>query len=598
MSYLINAWIKGGLKCRKQKWYLLLVLPVRARIMSKLVEAGINASRHNFSHGNHEDHRERMIMVKALREKYDKHIAIVLDTKGPEIRTGDFVNGQVEIKEGAEFTVYCGEDVMGDEGKCSITYADLYKDVKKGDMILIDDGLVELEVDSVEGNKIHCIVKNSGFLSNHKGVNVPGVPVALPAMTEKDVEDLIFGCEMEVDIIAASFIRKASDVLAIRKVLEANGGADIQIFSKIENREGVTNIDEIIKFSDGIMVARGDMGVEIPIEEVPLAQKMIIEKCNKAGIPVITATQMLDSMIRNPRPTRAEASDIANAIFDGTDAVMLSGESASGKYPVEAAKTMARIAQAAEAQLDYDSILNEKKENHIQNVPNAISLATCTTAAELNASAIITATQSGHSARMVSKYRPACPIIAVTPSAKVARGLALNWGVFPIRAPKMNSTDELIEKSVAISLHTGYVKKGDLVVIAAGIPVSMAGSTNMMKVHVVGDILVQGRGAGTRQGYGRVKVVNDAREAEKLVEKDDILVISHLDSEYISVIDRVAGIIAEEGGLTSHLAIECISHDIPLICGAGGATEMLKTGSFVTMDVRRGIVYNGIANVL
>jgi len=567
-------------------------------IISKLIEAGMSASRHNFSHGNHEEHRERMNLIKSLREKYDKHIAIILDTKGPEIRTGNFDKKQVELKEGASFTVYCGEDVMGDEEKCSITYADLYKDVKKGDMILMDDGLVGLEVDSVEGNKIHCIVKNNSTISNHKGVNVPGVSVALPSMTEQDIDDLKFGCEVEVDIIAASFIRKASDVLAIRKVLESNGGADIQIFSKIENREGVNNIDEIIKFSDGIMVARGDMGVEIPIEEVPLLQKMIIEKCNKAGIPVITATQMLDSMIRNPRPTRAEASDIANAIFDGTDAIMLSGESANGKYPVEAAKTMSRIAQAAEAKLNYDAMLNAKKEHHIQNVPNAISLATCTTAAELNASAIITATQSGHTARMVSKYRPACPIIAVAPSAIVARRLALNWGVFSISAPKMNSTDELIEKSVAISLNTGYVEKGDLVVIAAGIPVSFSGSTNMMKVHVVGDILVQGRGAGNRPGYGNVKVVKNAREAVNLVARDDILVIKHLDSDYISVIDRVAGIIAEEGGLTSHLAIECITRDIPLICSAGGATEMLKNGSFVTMDVRRGIVYNGRANIL
>jgi len=566
-------------------------------IMSKLIEAGMSASRHNFSHGNHEEHRERMTMVKELREKYDKHIAIILDTKGPEIRTGDFDEKEVEVKEGDPFTVHCGGDVVGDENQCSITYKDLYKDVKKGDMILVDDGLVALEVENVEGHDIHSIVKNSGTLSNHKGVNVPGVSVSIPSMTDKDISDLQFGCEMEVDIIAASFIRKASDVLAIRKVLEANGGADIQIFSKIENRDGVANIDEIIKFSDGIMVARGDMGVEIPIEEVPLMQKMIIEKCNKEGVPVITATQMLDSMIRNPRPTRAEASDIANAIFDGTDAIMLSGESANGKYPVEAAQTMSRIAIAAEAKLNYDAILNSKKENHIQNVPNAISLATCTTAAELNASAIITATQSGHSARMVSKYRPACPIIAVTPSTKVARSLALNWGVFSISAPKMNSTDELIEKSVALSLHTGYVKKGDLVVIAAGIPVSMAGSTNMMKVHVVGDILVQGRGAGNRQGYGKVKIVKDAKEAEKLVEDGDILVINHLESEYISVIDRVAGVIAEEGGLTSHLAIECISMDIPLICGAGGATAILKTGAYVTMDVRRGIVYNGKANI-
>lgn len=567
-------------------------------VMSLLIENGMSASRHNFSHGNHLEHKERIDQVKSLRKKYGKHIAIILDTKGPEIRTGNFGTSSVEIKEGDPFAVYCGEEIIGDKGKCSITYSDLYKDVKKGDRILIDDGLVEIEVEMVEGNKIHCKVKNSGIISNHKGVNVPGVSIALPSMTEKDVEDLIFGCKMEVDIIAASFIRKASDVLAIRKVLESNGGAGIQIISKIENQEGVANIDEIIKHSDGIMVARGDMGVEIPIEEVPLLQKMIIEKCNKAGMPVITATQMLDSMIRNPRPTRAEASDISNAIFDGTDAIMLSGESANGKYPVEAAKTMSKIAQAAEARLDYEAILNSKKENHIQNVPNAISLATCATATELKASAIITATQSGHSARMVSKYRPECPIIAVTPSDRVARSLALNWGVFPALAPAVQSTDELIEKSVAISLNSGHVAKGDLVVIAAGVPVSLSGSTNLMKVHVVGDILVQGRGSGSRHSYGNVKIINNPKDAIRCTERDDIIVIKHMDRDYIAALDKAAGVIAEEGGLTSHLAIECMSRDIPLICGAGGATAILKNGSFVTMDVRRGIVYNGKANII
>ncbi len=566
-------------------------------VLSQLIEAGMNVSRHNFSHGTHEEHRERMTMIKKLREKHGRHIAIMLDTKGPEIRTGNFSSKQVELKEGDDFTIVCGEEVLGDEKTCSITYEHLDRDVEKGDMILVDDGLVGLEVESVEGNKIKTKVKNSGVISNHKGVNVPGVPVALPALTEKDIEDLKFGCEVGVDLIAASFIRKAADVLTIRKVLESHGGSDIMIFSKIENREGLENIDEIIKFSDGIMVARGDMGVEIPIEEVPLAQKMIISKCNKAGIPVITATQMLDSMIKNPRPTRAEASDVANAIFDGTDAVMLSGESANGKYPVEAAKTMARIAQAAEAQLDYAAMFEARKEMHVMNVPNAISLATCSTAEELNATAIITATQSGATARMVSKYRPACNIIAVTPSDKVARKLALNWGVVPVLAPAMRTTDELIEKSVAIALNSGLVSKGDLVVIAAGVPVALAGSTNMIKVHVVGDILVQGRGQGPRPGFGNVKIIKSPKDAKKLIERDDILVIQRMDPGYIAALDKAAGVIAEEGGFTSHLAIECISREIPLIVGAGGATDILRNGTFISMDVRRGIVYNGRANL-
>lgn len=567
-------------------------------VLSKLIEAGMSASRHNFSHGDHEEHRKRINMIKKLRKKYNKPIAIILDTKGPEIRTGNFNKDKIELKEGQKFTIYCKDEIIGDDTKCYITYDGLCDDVKKGDSILIDDGLVGMEVENVDGNKINCIVKNSGVISNHKGVNVPGVPINLPATTEKDEDDLKFGCEMGVDIISASFIRKASDVLTIRKILEANGGKDIQIFSKIESQEGVDNIDEIIKFSDGIMVARGDMGVEIPIEKVPLIQKTIISKCNKLGKPVITATQMLDSMIRNPRPTRAEASDIANAIFDGTDAIMLSGESANGKYPIEAAQTMARIAQSAEKKIDYEDLLERKKETHIQNVPNAISYAACSTASELKASAIITATQSGHTARMVSKYRSSCPVIAVTPNEGVARGLALNWGVFPILARKFDSTDELIETSVKMSLNTGYVKKGDLVVIAAGIPVSYSGTTNMLKVHVVGDILVTGTGAGNRPGYGTVKIVNDPKEADKIIEKDDILVVKNLNKDYISVLDRVAGVVAEGGGLTSHMAIECITKEIPIICSAGGATDVLKTGAFITMDTTRGIVYNGRTNIM
>ncbi|MDF2503652.1 pyruvate kinase [Clostridium sp.] len=455
-------------------------------VVSKLIEAGMSASRHNFSHGDHAEHKIRMDMIKALREKYNKPIAIILDTKGPEIRTHNFDGGKLELQKGDKFTVICGEEVLGDKTKCSITYTDLYKDVVKGNTILIDDGLVGLTVDSVEGTDIHCTVANTGLVGSHKGINVPNVSIKLPAMTEKDKSDLIFGCEQGVDAIAASFVRKAADVIAIRKVLEENGGSNIQIFSKVENQEGVDNIDEIIEASNGVMVARGDMGVEIPIEMVPLTQKMIIEKCNKEGKPVITATQMLDSMIRNPRPTRAEASDIANAIFDGTDAIMLSGESANGSYPVEAAQTMARIAQAAEKQLNYKEVIAKRKQTSVKNVANAISLATCETASELNAAAIVTATQTGNTARMVAKYRSECPVIAVTPQEKVARSLALSWGVSPIVAEKVESTDELITKSVEKAKQYEYVKDGDLVVVAAGIPVQNTGSTNMMKVHVVG----------------------------------------------------------------------------------------------------------------
>ncbi|MCY6483283.1 pyruvate kinase [Clostridium aestuarii] len=566
-------------------------------VLTELIKIGMNAARLNFSHGNHEEHGERIALIKELRENLDKSVAIVLDTKGPEIRTKDFKE-KLELKEGSQFTIFCGEDVLGDETKCSVTYEELHKDVKVGDTILIDDGLVGLNVREIEGNKIHCVVANNGFVSSKKGINVPNVSINLPALTEKDKSDLIFGCEQGVDLVAASFIRKASDVLAIRKVLEQNGGSDIQIFSKIENQEGVDNIDEIIKFSDGIMVARGDMGVEIPIEEVPLVQKMIIDKCNKAGKAVITATQMLDSMMRNPRPTRAEASDVANAIFDGTDAVMLSGESANGKYPIEAAKTMSRIAIAAESQINYEDALSKRKEHAIANVANAISLATCTTAEELNVSAIITATQTGNTARMVSKYRPKCPVIAVTPNQKVARRLALNWGVFPITAKKFESTDEMIAQSVNKAKEVEYVKNGDVVIVAAGIPVHYSGTTNMLKVHIVGDVLVQGKGAGDFAGYGTAKVINNPQEAQEKVENDDILVVKHLDKGYIEVLDKVAGVVSETGGLTSHMAIECLSRGIPIICNAGGAMEGIKTGTFITLDVARGVVYSGRADVV
>ncbi|MBU3207191.1 pyruvate kinase [Clostridium algidicarnis] len=454
-------------------------------VLSEIIKSGMSVSRHNFSHGDHLEHKIRMDLVKDLSKKLNVPIAIMLDTKGPEIRTGDFNAKSVELNEGDQFTIYCKEEIIGDNTKCYVTYDELAEDVKRGDSILIDDGLVGLRVESVEDNKIHCTVVNSGVVSNHKGVNVPGVSMKLPSVTEKDIDDLKFGVEMDVDLIAASFIRKAADILEIRNILKEIGGDNIAIFAKIENQEGVDNINEIIEVADGIMVARGDLGVEIPIEKVPVVQKMIIEKCNRKGIPVITATQMLDSMMRNPRPTRAEASDVANAIFDGTDAIMLSGETANGKYPVESVATMSRIAIETEKELDFKTLLMKKKLQHTPSIPTAISLATTTTATELNAKVIITATQSGSTAMTVSKYRPKCPIIAVTPYERVARKLCLSWGVFPLITHKAESTDELIEKSIALVKKEGFVNTGDLVVMAAGIPINDIGSTNMMKVHVV-----------------------------------------------------------------------------------------------------------------
>ena len=454
-------------------------------ILEELMNIGMNVARLNFSHGTYESHKEKIDIIKKLREKLNKPVAIMLDIKGPKIRTHNIENDKVLIEKGQKFTFVCSKELLGNNERCSISYDELYKDVKSNGTLLVDDGLLELKINSIEGTEIHCTAINTGYIGSHKGINAPNVSISLPAVTEKDKADLIFGCEQKVDIVAASFIRKADDVLSVRKILNENRGENIQIISKIETQEGVNNIDEIIKVTDGIMVARGDMGVEIPIEKVPIIQKMIIQKCNKAGKPVITATQMLDSMIRNPRPTRAEASDIANAIFDGTDAIMLSGESASGDYPLEAAATMYNIAKEAEANIDYADALNKRKESSVNNISNAISLAACTTAQELSVAAIITSTQTGHTARMVSKYRPKCPIVAVTPSRNVARGLSLNFGVKAIVSDKLTSTDELIEDSIKKSLEANFIKKDDLVIVAAGIPVGSTGTTNMMKIQQV-----------------------------------------------------------------------------------------------------------------
>ena len=451
-------------------------------ILSQIIEAGMNVSRHNFSHGDHEEHAARINLVKELAKKYNKEIAVMLDTKGPEIRTGKFEPKKVELQAGDKFTVHAGGDVVGNTEECSVTYAGLANDVKPGDTILIDDGLVGLTVESIEGNKIHCTVQNTGFVATHKGVNVPGVSIKLPALTEKDIADLKFGCEIGVNAVAASFIRKASDVETIRKILNENGGEHIQIISKIENQEGVDNIDAILEASDGLMVARGDLGVEIPFEKLPAVQKMMIEKCNAAGKPVVTATQMLDSMMRNPRPTRAEVSDVANAILDGTDAIMLSGESANGDWPVESVQTMARIATETEEQLKYETAVSKAK-SHTPATSGVISRAACNAANELKAAAIVSSTKSGATARRISQCRPECPIVAVTPSEKVAKSLAFCFGVYPVVAEDQNSTDAMMANATKIAVENGFANSGDTVVIAASL--DQVGSTNLLKVSVV-----------------------------------------------------------------------------------------------------------------
>jgi pyruvate kinase len=453
------------------------------KMLRKFINIGMSAARLNFSHGTHETHKEKIDLIKKIREELDSPTALILDIKGPKIRTHNFVNDGVELVKGQEFSFICGEEILGDNTKCSISYDILYKDVEAGGSILVDDGLLKFEILQVNGKEIKCKVKVGGMIKNHKGVNVPNVKIKLPSITEKDIEDIAFGCETGVDYIAASFIRKASDIVEVKRVLKKYGGEHIQVIAKIENQEGVDNIDSIIDVTDCVMVARGDMGVEIPIERVPIIQKMIIKKCKKAGKTVITATQMLDSMIRNSLPTRAEASDICNAIFDGTDAIMLSGESASGSFPKEAAETMARIAQEAEANLDYEHIYKHLAESSLTEYADAISYSTCRTASALNAKAIVAATKSGSTARLLSKYRPKCPIIAITPYEEVRRALALTFGVFPTRCSMFNNTDDILVEAKKTVYDLNVARKGDDIIVAAGMPTTHTGGTNMMKIE-------------------------------------------------------------------------------------------------------------------
>ena len=567
----------------------------KEEILRELVKSGLNVARMNFSHGSHEEHKGRMDIVKKVREDLGQPVAILLDTKGPEIRTGNFDAPEVLLEEGEKFTITM-KDIVGNKEMCTVSYKGLAKDVVPGDTILIDDGLVGLRVDEVNGDDIVCTVENSGVVKNHKGVNVPGVKINLPALTEKDISDIEFGISQGIDFIAASFVRKASDVLAIREVLENNNATHIQIISKIENQEGIDNIDSILQVSDGIMVARGDLGVEIPTPEIPIAQKMMIKKCNQLGKPVITATQMLDSMMRNPRPTRAEVTDVANAIYDGTDAIMLSGETAAGKYPVEAVKTMATIAKRTEETLNYDNLLSKNARNN-ETVTDAISHATCTTAVNLNASAIITSTSSGHTPRMVSKCRPKCPIIAATNDERVMRRLALTWGVYPVKAEVASNTDEVIENSIESSKQAGYIHNGELVVITAGVPVGMSGTTNLIKVHVISEEIVKGIGVGSKTVEGKVRIVKNTDNSIEFNE-GDILVTTMTDIEMNPYIEKCSAIITEEGGMTSHAAIVGINLNKPVVVSATNILESVKDGEIVTVDASRGAIYRGATRVL
>ena len=440
----------------------------------------MNVARFNFSHGSHEEHKAKFARVLKVSGELGVSVATLLDTKGPEIRLRDFAAGKVELKAGQEF-ILTTEEILGDETRASITYKNLKEDVKEGSRVLIDDGKIEMEVKKIEGEEIVCKVLNGGMVSNHKGINVPGVDLTMPYISDVDRADIMFGVQMGFDFIAASFVRNKEDVLAIREILDENK-SPIKIISKIESLQGIQNLEEILAVSDGIMVARGDMGVELPMEEVPIIQKKMIKMAVAAGKHVITATQMLESMINNPRPTRAEANDVANAIYDGTTAIMLSGESAAGKYPVEAVETMARIAERTENAIDYDSRMLRSTPRNLDDVTTAISYATCTTSMRLSAQAIITVTMSGFTAGMVSRYKPKCQIVACSVNPRVCRQMALMWGVTPILMAKEETTKELFDEAIYLAKKHGLVENGDTVVLTAGMPLGVSGKTNMIQV--------------------------------------------------------------------------------------------------------------------
>lgn len=571
-------------------------------IISQLIEAGANVFRFNFSHGDHEEQLARMTMVREAVKKTGKDVGILLDTKGAEIRTtvqntteADFGRaGYIQFNVGDETRISMDPEHKGTKEKIAVTYPGLFEDVHVGGHILFDDGLIDMEIKEKDEatRELVVVVKNAGMLGSRKGVNAPGVSISLPGITEKDAEDIRFGLDNDIDFIAASFVRKAQDVLEIREILEEKDMTHVQIFSKIESQEGIDNIDEIIKVSDGIMVARGDMGVEIPAEEVPMVQKSIIKKCNAAGKSVITATQMLESMQQNPRPTRAEASDVANAVFDGTDATMLSGESANGDYPVEAVATMARIDVEAEKALSENSTFQINQFDKT-DVTETIGLSVARAAKNLGVKTIVAATESGYTAKMISKYRPDADILAVTFDERTKRGLMLNWGVYPTVADKPSTTDEMFELAAKQAVDLGFAKEGDLILITAGVPVGERGTTNVMKIQLIGSKLLEAQGIGEKSVVANAVIAHSAEEAIAKAKDGMILVVPTTDKEYMPAIEKAAALVVEDGGLTSHAAVVGIAKDLPVIVGAKDATTIIKDGELVTLDSRRGIVYRG-----
>nr|WP_325194618.1 pyruvate kinase [uncultured Oscillibacter sp.] len=559
----------------------------REGVLREMMKAGMNVARFNFSHGTHPEHQARLEVLKALREELNLPVAAMLDTKGPEIRLKSFASGSVTLTTGQEFTLTT-EDIVGDGTRCAITYAELPGDVKEGDTILLDDGLVRLTVLETDASNIRCRVENDGTMKNNKGVNVPNVRLSMPYMSQRDRDDILFGVEQGFDYIAASFVRTAADVREIRQLLDKHN-SNIRIIAKIENQEGVSNLADILAVADGIMVARGDMGVEIDFTEIPIIQKDMIAKCVACGKPVITATQMLDSMIENPRPTRAEITDVANAIYDGTSAIMLSGETAAGKYPVEAVRTMDAIALRTEANIECDMPVRKAKQTKL-SITAATAHAACTTAMDIGADAILSVSQRGVTAQMVSRFRPSTTVVALLLDPQVQRQMALYWGVEPITMPFASSTDELVDFAVQAAEEAGIVKQGDLVVVTAGVPVGVSGTTNMIRVCQVGGALLNGIGVGDQKASGPLCVCRTLDDVAEKFHAGDVLVVPYTNNDLLPYIRQAAAVISEEASTDSHTATVGLTLDKPVIVGAANATRRLQDGTMVSVDCARGVV--------
>ncbi len=567
--------------------------------ITALIEAGANVFRFNFSHGDHAEQADRMAVARQAEKNTGKLIGVLLDTKGAEIRTTEQETGKFEVETGHVLRISMDASLKGTTDKIAVTYPGLFHDTHVGGHVLIDDGLVDLLITEKDEANQELVTKaqNPGLIGSKKGVNAPGVEIRLPGITEKDADDIRFGIEQGINFIAASFVRKAQDVLDIREILEEKHAEHIKIFPKIESQEGIDNIDSILKVSDGLMVARGDMGVEIPFVNVPFVQKDLIKKCNALGKPVITATQMLDSMQENPRPTRAEVNDVANAVMDGTDATMLSGESANGDYPVESVQTMTDINERTEEQMELRNTLAlQRFEDYAgSNVTEAVGESVVRTAEELGVKTIITATNSGYTARMISKYRPSADIVALTFDEKVQRALTVQWGVQPILTERPTSTDDMFEKAAKVAKDQGLVEDGDLVIIVAGVPVGESGTTNVMKLQLIGSKLAQGIGIGEQSIIGTAVVATSADDANNKMKDGDILVTKTTDKDYLPAIKKASALVVETGGLTSHASIVGLSLGIPVVVGTSEATTKIEDGEKITVDSRRGAIYRGEA---